>query len=95
MLFNSAYGSTIELMEAFSIGKPVLALKTSSFSDILIDNETAYVYNNFGSFVNGFNYLISGNLPLLKDKQIEFSENHSIVKQGKEFIDIYRIMETR
>lgn len=95
LLFNSAYGSTIELMEAFSIGKPVLALKTSSFSDILIDNETAYVYNNFGSFVNGFNYLISGNLPLLKDKQIEFSENHSIVKQGKEFIDIYRIMETR
>ena len=90
LLFNSSYGSTIELMEAYSVGKPVLALKSSSFKDILIDNETAYVYNNFVSLVNGFNEFISGNLPSIKEKQIEFSLKHSIMNLGQEFIKIYK-----
>ena len=90
LLFNSSYGSTIELMEAYSAGKPVLALKSSSFKDILIDNETAYVYNNFVSFVNGFNEFISGNLPSIKEKQIQFSLKHSIMNLGQEFIKIYK-----
>ena len=59
---------------------------------IIINNNKNYyyVYNNFVSFVNGFNEFISGNLPSLKEKQIEFSLKHSIMNLGQEFIKIYK-----
>ena len=86
---NSSYGGSLETIEAYSLGKPVLALKSSGFEDILIDKETAYVYNDFASFIDGFNLFLAGGLPNLKDKEIEFSKNFAIKKVGQVLIKAY------
>ncbi len=90
LALSSYYGQTIELSEAMCIGKPIFALSTNSFKDILIDKETAYVYNNFAQLIDGVTAFNSNKLPSIKDKQIEFSKKNSVKVVGKEIIDLYK-----
>lgn len=90
ILLNSLYTASVELLEAYTCGVPVLSLSSSAFKDILIDKENSCVYNDFDAFINGFNDFLAGKLPDLKDYQKTFMKTNDIKKIGKKFIDYYR-----
>ena len=90
ILLNSLYTASIELLEAYTCGVPVLSLSSSAFKDILIDKENSCVYNDFDAFINGFNDFLAGKLPDLKDNQKTFMKKNDIKRIGKKFIDYYR-----
>lgn len=88
-LFNTTLSACINLLEAYTTQTPVFALKDSAFSDILIDKENSYVYNDFDTFINEFNNFLVSKTPSLKENQKEFMKEHDIKKSGKRFIEIY------
>ena len=90
ILLNSLYTASVELLEAYTCGVPVLSLSSSAFKDILIDKENSCVYNDFDAFINGFNDFLAGKLPDLKDNQKTFMKTNDIKRIGKKFIDYYR-----
>ena len=89
ILLNSTFGPTKEIMEAIALGKPILGLQSSSFNDILIDKETAYVYNDLKSFIEGFNLFTYGKLPSLSDKQKRYFANNELSLIGTRLVNEY------
>lgn len=83
-------GGAIEAYEAMASETEILALKSSVFNDIVIDNKNAHVYNDFESLINGVDLLLVNKLEtyVLKEKAIA-SEN-SLKNNGKKLIKIYK-----
>ena len=90
ILLNSLYTGSFELLEAYTCLVPTLALSSSAFKDILIDKENSCVYNDFDTFINGFNEFLVDKLPNLKANQRSFMKANDIKQVGRKFIDYYK-----
>ena len=87
---SSTYGNDQELIDAMVSKTQILTLNSSSFSDIAIDKENCYTYNNFADLKKGLNQYFNGLLPSTIDGGIKFSKDINFKEQSEELLKIYK-----
>ena len=89
VMVNSCPGNVIESFECMTIKKPILSLKESTYSDVLIDKKNAHIYNNLEALKEGVKDLFEGKLePLNKEGYLDDRDN--ITNTAKKVVEIYK-----
>ncbi len=86
----SSYGNDQASLEAMASKTQIFALKTSVFPDIVIDNETGYIYNDIDSLKKGFGLYLDGLLEDTTHKAYKFAKEVNLVNCGEKLIKIYK-----
>jgi|GEM_PF-3270988 Glycosyltransferase len=89
LFIGSNKGCVIENYEAMAYNTQIIALKNAVFTDIIIDKENGYVYNDFTSLKAGIMEFIDGKLPPLTQNAKEIAIKNSLKSAGEKLIRIY------
>lgn len=90
LFLNSYESNVMQCYEAMASQTQILALKGSVYSDIIIDKENGYVYNDLDSLISDFSKLISNDLLLTTSKAKEIAATNSLKNVGQKLINIYK-----
>lgn len=90
---NSYKGNVIALSESMASKTQIFALNSSVYNDLIIDNETGYLYNDLGSLMNGMNDYMNGYLASTVESAYNYIKDYSVQKLGESLINIYKEIE--
>jgi len=89
LFLGSSPGNVIECYEAMASETQIIALKSSIFTDIIIDKENGYVYNDFASLEDGLRDFVTNKLESTIEREKEIAKNNSLKVVGEKLIQIY------
>ncbi len=87
---SSSYGNDQEMIDAMAAKTQIFSLNCSAFSDIAIDKETCYLYNNLDSLIEGIKEFSNGLIEPTTLKAYEFSKEANIQNCSQKLIKIYK-----
>ncbi|MFA6755506.1 MAG: glycosyltransferase [Bacilli bacterium] len=90
LVVSSFKGNVFGCLEAMAANCQVLAIEGSTFSDIVVDKETGYVYNNVDSLKNGIEDCLNKKLIPTTTKAYQYAEENSLSINGPKLLDIYK-----
>ena len=85
-------GLSVALMEAMSVGLPVVCSRIRGNTDLIEDGKGGFLFNphDVDGFATGMNHIISGDCKQMRDINIGTMQKFDIATVNKKMSDIYR-----